>query len=183
MQVKKALEKGNKEGAMIYGQNAIRKKNEALNFLKAGAAAPVPLCVFTDARHACLLRLVWGGFGCFRVPPSGTLADCLADVGFSLSPARQPADSLQLASRLDAVVSRLETQAKMNLINKSFAGIVKSLEKALNANNLEQARALSALSRRAGGRAGGRHGGRKAERPSAGGVLPSKQLSFGGSCF
>eukprot|EP00854_Cymbomonas_tetramitiformis_P006974 gene6974-8316_t len=38
------------------------------------------------------------------------------------------------------VVSRLETQSKMNVINKSMAGIVKSLERALNSNNLEQAR-------------------------------------------
>lgn len=74
--VKKAIEKGNIEGARIYAQNAIRKKTEQLNYLKLG-------------------------------------------------------------SRLDAVVSRLETQAKMNMINKSMAGIVKSLDKALNANNLE----------------------------------------------
>jgi len=45
---------------------------------------------------------------------------------------------LKLGSRLDAVVSRLETQAKMNVINKSMVGIVKTLEKALNNNNLEQ---------------------------------------------
>lgn len=45
---------------------------------------------------------------------------------------------LRLASRLDGVVSRLETQAKMNLVNKDMAGIVKSLEKSLNANNLEK---------------------------------------------
>lgn len=75
--VKKAIEKGNIEGARIYAQNAIRKKTEQLNYLKLG-------------------------------------------------------------SRLDAVVSRLETQAKMQLINKNMAGIVKSLEKALNSNNLEQ---------------------------------------------
>eukprot|EP01061_Rhynchopus_euleeides_P005111 TRINITY_DN14350_c0_g1_i1.p1 TRINITY_DN14350_c0_g1~~TRINITY_DN14350_c0_g1_i1.p1 ORF type:complete len:201 (+),score=125.59 TRINITY_DN14350_c0_g1_i1:159-761(+) len=31
---KKAIEKGNTEGARIYAQNAIRKKNEALNFLR-----------------------------------------------------------------------------------------------------------------------------------------------------
>lgn len=35
-------------------------------------------------------------------------------------------------------MSRLETQSKMNLINKSFAGIVKSLDRALASNNLEQ---------------------------------------------
>ncbi len=45
---------------------------------------------------------------------------------------------LRLASRLDGVVSRLETQAKMNLVNKDMAGIVKSLEKSLNANKLEK---------------------------------------------
>ena len=33
-QVKKAIEKGNIEGARIYAQNAIRKKTEQLNFLK-----------------------------------------------------------------------------------------------------------------------------------------------------
>jgi charged multivesicular body protein 1 len=47
----------------------------------------------------------------------------------------------QLGSRLDAVVARLESQSKMNNINKNMSGIVKSLEKALNSNNLEQVRA------------------------------------------
>ncbi|KAK3272182.1 Charged multivesicular body protein 1b [Cymbomonas tetramitiformis] len=75
--VKKAIEKGNVEGARIYAQSAIRKRSEQLNYLRLG-------------------------------------------------------------SRLDAVVSRLETQSKMNVINKSMAGIVKSLERALNSNNLEQ---------------------------------------------
>merc|ERR1712157_684155 len=36
---------------------------------------------------------------------------------------------LKLSSRLDAVVSRLETQAKMQMVNKNMAGIVKSLER------------------------------------------------------
>ena len=75
--MKRAIEKGNIDGAKIHAQDAIRKKNEALNMLR-------------------------------------------------------------LASRLDGVVSRLETQAKMNLVNKDMAGIVKSLEKSLNANNLEK---------------------------------------------
>lgn len=34
MQVKKAIEKGNMEGAKIYAQNAIRKKSEQLNYMK-----------------------------------------------------------------------------------------------------------------------------------------------------
>uniref|UniRef100_A0A7S3JWC9 Uncharacterized protein n=1 Tax=Aureoumbra lagunensis TaxID=44058 RepID=A0A7S3JWC9_9STRA len=33
-QVKKAIEKGNMEGARIYAQNAIREKNQALNYLR-----------------------------------------------------------------------------------------------------------------------------------------------------
>mmetsp|Transcript_9049 Transcript_9049/g.19449 ORF Transcript_9049/g.19449 Transcript_9049/m.19449 type:complete len:200 (+) Transcript_9049:111-710(+) len=75
--IKKAIEKGNMEGAKIYAQNAIRKKNEALNYMK-------------------------------------------------------------LASRLDAVVSRLDTQAKMQMVTKNMAGIVKNLEKSLESNNLEK---------------------------------------------
>jgi len=76
-QVKKAIEKGNIDGAKIYAQNAIRKKTEALNYLK-------------------------------------------------------------LASRLDATVSRLDAQAKMQAVTKSMAGIVKALDKALASNNLDK---------------------------------------------
>lgn len=75
--VKKAIEKGNVDGARIYAQNAIRKKSEQLNYLR-------------------------------------------------------------LASRLDAVVSRLDTQAKMQAVTKSMAGIVKALDRALASNNLDK---------------------------------------------
>lgn len=54
-QVKKALEKGNKDGAMIYGQNAIRKKNEALNFLKASAPGLILSRPFLRASRKALL--------------------------------------------------------------------------------------------------------------------------------
>lgn len=37
LKVKKAIEKGNKDGAHIYAGNAIRKKNEALNYLRLSA--------------------------------------------------------------------------------------------------------------------------------------------------
>ena len=72
-QVKKAIEKGNIDGAKIYAQNAIRKKTEALNYLR-------------------------------------------------------------LASRLDAVVSRLDTQAKMNMINSSMSQIVRALDRVSSAH-------------------------------------------------
>jgi hypothetical protein len=83
LKVKKAIEKGNTEGAKIYAQNAIRKKHEQLNYLK-------------------------------------------------------------LASRLDAVVSRLDTQAKMSMVNRNMMAITKNLEKALAANNLEKVCAFAA---------------------------------------
>lgn len=35
--VRKALQQGNKEGARIYAENAIRKKNEGLNYLRMAA--------------------------------------------------------------------------------------------------------------------------------------------------
>ena len=75
--VKKAIEKGNVDGARIHAQNAIRKKSEQLNYLR-------------------------------------------------------------LSSRLDAVASRLDTQAKMNAVGKNMASIVKTLDRALKAQNLEQ---------------------------------------------
>jgi charged multivesicular body protein 1 len=77
LKVKKAIEKGNMDGARIYAQNAIRKHNEQLNYLR-------------------------------------------------------------LSSRLDAVVSRLATQSKMQTISKSMAGIVKALDSALAVGNMEK---------------------------------------------
>ncbi|GMI86075.1 CHARGED MULTIVESICULAR BODY PROTEIN/CHROMATIN MODIFYING PROTEIN1B, vacuolar protein sorting 46.1 [Hibiscus trionum] len=77
LKVKKAIEKGNMDGARIYAENAIRKRTEQMNYLR-------------------------------------------------------------LASRLDAVVSRLDTQAKMTTVNKSMANIVKSLESSLSTGNLQK---------------------------------------------
>ncbi|XP_028091736.1 ESCRT-related protein CHMP1B-like [Camellia sinensis] len=76
LKVKKAIEKGNMDGARIYAENAIRKRNEQMNYLR-------------------------------------------------------------LASRLDAVVARLDTQAKMTTISKSM-GKLKSLESSLTTGNLQK---------------------------------------------
>ncbi|KAJ7296331.1 hypothetical protein O6H91_01G078300 [Diphasiastrum complanatum] len=75
--VKKAIEKGNMDGARIYAENAIRKRTEQMNYLR-------------------------------------------------------------LSSRLDAVVSRLDTQSKMMTINKSMASVVRALDTALASNNLQK---------------------------------------------
>jgi len=77
LKVKKAIEKGNMDGARIYAENSIRKHNEQLNYMR-------------------------------------------------------------LASRLDAVVSRLDTQAKMMTINKSMSSIVKALDSTLATGNLQK---------------------------------------------
>ncbi|KAK4395167.1 ESCRT-related protein CHMP1B [Sesamum angolense] len=77
LKVKKAIEKGNMDGARIYAENSIRKRNEQMNYLR-------------------------------------------------------------LASRLDAVVARLDTQAKMTAISKSMGSIVKSLESSLATGNLQK---------------------------------------------
>ncbi|KAK9069727.1 hypothetical protein SSX86_010121 [Deinandra increscens subsp. villosa] len=77
LKVKKAIEKGNMDGARIYAENAIRKRNEQMNYLR-------------------------------------------------------------LASRLDVVVARLDTQAKMNTISKSMGSIVRSLESTLTTGNLQK---------------------------------------------
>ncbi|XP_028756243.1 ESCRT-related protein CHMP1B-like [Neltuma alba] len=77
LKVKKAMEKGNMDGARIHAENAIRKRTEQMNYLR-------------------------------------------------------------LASRLDAVVARLDTQAKMSNINKSMINIVKSLESSLATGNLQK---------------------------------------------
>ncbi|CAM8953858.1 unnamed protein product [Rhodiola kirilowii] len=77
LKVKKAIEKGNMDGARIYAENAIRKRTEQMNYLR-------------------------------------------------------------LSSRLEAVVARLDTQAKMSTITKSMGSIVKSLESSLNTANLQK---------------------------------------------
>ncbi|OAY78559.1 ESCRT-related protein CHMP1-like [Ananas comosus] len=77
LKVKKAMEKGNVDGARIYAENAIRKRTEHMNYLR-------------------------------------------------------------LASRLDAVVARLDTQAKMQAIGGSMGSIVKSLDAALASGNLQK---------------------------------------------
>jgi len=75
--LKKAIRDGNSEGAKIYGQDAIREKNQALNCLK-------------------------------------------------------------MASRIDAVSSRLETAVRMNDVTANMKGVVKGMEKGLAAMNVEE---------------------------------------------
>lgn len=71
LMVKKALEKGNPEAARIYAENAIRKRNEGLNYL-------------------------------------------------------------QLASRLDAATSRIQTAMQMKTVTKTMSTTVKGMDKILS---------------------------------------------------
>lgn len=77
LKIKKAMEKGNIDGARICAENLIRKRNEQMNYLR-------------------------------------------------------------LSSRLDAVVARLDTQAKMQTVSKSMGSIVKSLNSSLTTGNLQK---------------------------------------------
>jgi len=45
---------------------------------------------------------------------------------------------LQLSSRLDAVIGRLDQQSKMSQVNKSMAGIVRTLTQALKTTPLDK---------------------------------------------
>lgn len=75
--VKKALEQKNVEGAQIYAENAIRKKNEYLNFLR-------------------------------------------------------------LASRVDAVASKVKSAVAMQAVAKNMGSVTKSLESAMASMDLEK---------------------------------------------
>lgn len=77
LKIKKAIEKGNMEGAKVFAENAIRKRSEQLNYLR-------------------------------------------------------------LSNRLDAVVARLDTQARMNSITTSMGSIVRVLDSALASSNLQK---------------------------------------------
>eukprot|EP01066_Platyproteum_vivax_P009107 Platyproteum_vivax@DN3980_c0_g1_i2.p1 len=77
MKVKKAIEKGNKDGARIFAQNAIRKKHEALNYL-------------------------------------------------------------QLASKMDAIASRLDAAHKSQQMTKELSKAVPSLQKAMDSLSVEE---------------------------------------------
>lgn len=75
--LKKAIQQNNSEGARIYGQDAIREKNQSLNFLR-------------------------------------------------------------MASRIDAVASRLETAVRMNAVTGAMKNVVKGMDKGLAAMNVEE---------------------------------------------
>nr|CAH0099790.1 unnamed protein product [Daphnia galeata] len=79
--IKKALQQGNVEGAKIYAENAIRKKNEALNFLR-------------------------------------------------------------MASKVDAVRSKVQTAVTMKEVAKNMGMVVKALDKAVNTMDLQKISAV-----------------------------------------
>jgi len=79
--IKKAIQQGNMEGAKIYAENAIRKKNEALNYLR-------------------------------------------------------------MASKIDAVSSKVQTAITMKSVTKNMDSVVKALGKAINSMDLQKVSAV-----------------------------------------
>ncbi|XP_054721714.1 charged multivesicular body protein 1a-like [Uloborus diversus] len=79
--IKKAIQQGNMEGAKIYAENAIRKKNEALNYLR-------------------------------------------------------------MASKIDAVSSKVQSAITMKGVTKNMGSVVKALDKAINSMDLQKVSAV-----------------------------------------
>lgn len=79
--IKKALQQGNTEGAKIYAENAIRKKNESLNYLR-------------------------------------------------------------MASKVDAVSSKIQSAVMMKGVTKNMDSVVKALSKAINSMDLQKVSAV-----------------------------------------
>ncbi|KAG8201186.1 hypothetical protein JTE90_028841 [Oedothorax gibbosus] len=79
--IKKAIQQGNMEGAKIYAENAIRKKNEALNYLR-------------------------------------------------------------MASKIDAVSSKVQSALTMKGVTKNMGSVVKALDKAINSMDLQKVSAV-----------------------------------------
>ncbi|XP_015913514.1 charged multivesicular body protein 1a [Parasteatoda tepidariorum] len=79
--VKKAIQQGNLDGAKIYAENAIRKKNEALNYLR-------------------------------------------------------------MASKIDAVSSKVQSAITMKGVTKNMGSVVKALDKAINSMDLQKVSAV-----------------------------------------
>lgn len=79
--IKKAIQQGNVEGAKIYAENAIRKKNEGLNYLR-------------------------------------------------------------MASKLDAVASKVQSAVTMKGVTKNMGSVVKALDKAINSMDLQKVSAV-----------------------------------------
>lgn len=79
--IKKAIEQGNMEGAKIYAENAIRKKNEALNYLR-------------------------------------------------------------MASKIDAVSSKVQSAITMKGVTRNMDSVVKALGKAINSMDLQKVSAV-----------------------------------------
>ena len=75
--VKKAIQQGNREGAQIYAQNAIREKNQALNHLR-------------------------------------------------------------MASRIDAVASRVQSAVQMNSLTKNMKGVTVGMDKTISNMNVDE---------------------------------------------
>ncbi|GFQ96288.1 charged multivesicular body protein 1a [Trichonephila clavata] len=79
--IKKAIQQGNMEGAKIYAENAIRKKNESLNYLR-------------------------------------------------------------MASKVDAVSSKVQSALTMKGVTKNMGYVVKALDKAINSMDLQKVSAV-----------------------------------------
>jgi len=76
---------------------------------------------------------------CKNAIKSGNVAGAKIYATDAIRKKHEQLNLLQLASRLDGVVSRLETQAKMNVVNDAMQTVVKELDASLKRNDIEKA--------------------------------------------
>ena len=119
LKVKKAIEKGNMDGAKVWGVGGAvpvdRKRSRCQDLsYSCGAAWPDIPSSTSSSPAPFLVHLI-------HTPPLSPLFPQI----YAQNAIRKKTESLnymKLASRLDAVVSRLDTQAKMQMVGKVWRG-------------------------------------------------------------
>ena len=116
-----AIQQGNSEGARICAQDAIREKNQVSEMQR-----------YTSSYHAHApsTRLL--------IAISRLLLVYYHHSHDDETKKNKSLNCLRLASRIDAVASRLETAVRMNAVTKSMAGVVRGMDKGLASMDVDK---------------------------------------------
>ncbi len=122
--VTQAIAQGNSEGARIYAQDAIREKNQVSPFTIhiMCVLCKILLCAEFSTMQCCTHIFISYIYQLYNIQTQQTKA----------------LNCLRLASRIDAVASRLETAVRMNTVTKSMKGVVKGMDKGLASMDVDK---------------------------------------------